>query len=256
MKNVVVIGGGTGQSALLKGLKQIENINIATIVTVADDGGSTGRLRQELHIPAMGDVRNVMLALSESESLTASLMDYRFDNNSGQLSGHNLGNIILSALMKKSGSLVQAIDDLDKVLRVRGDVIPSTISNVTLCAHMMDGTVIEGEHNITEAHSKVKDVFYNKYVTAFPDALVAIRQADYIIIGIGSVYTSILPNIIIDDIKKELCAAKGHVIYYCNSMTEEGETDGYSVEDHVRAIHSHIGQDIIDTVIVAEETIP
>lgn len=256
MKNVTVIGGGTGQSALLKGLKQIKDIHISTIVTVADDGGSTGRLREDLHIPAMGDVRNVMLALSESENLTATLMDYRFDNNSGELSGHNLGNIILSALMKRSGSFVQAIDDLDKVLRVRGDVIPSTIRNVTLCAHMMDGTTVEGEHNITFAHKKVKDVFYKKYVTAYPDALVAIRQADYIIIGIGSVYTSILPNIIIDDIKKELCEAKAKIIYYCNSMTEMGETDNYSVEDHVNAIHNHIGKDIIDAVVVAEEKVP
>lgn len=256
MKNVVVIGGGTGQSALLKGLKQIKNINLATIVTVADDGGSTGRLRNDLNIPAMGDVRNVMLALAESESLTSTLMDYRFDNNSGSLAGHNLGNIILGALIKKSGSFVQAIDDLDKVLRVRGDVIPSTISNVTLCAHMMDGTVVEGEHNITFAHKRVKDVFYKKYVTAYPDALVAIRQADYIIIGIGSVYTSIMPNIIIDDIKKELCEAKGKVVYYCNCMTEAGETDDYSMEDHVDAIHRHLGKEIIDAVVMPEEDIP
>lgn len=256
MKNVVVIGGGTGQSALLKGLKQINDINLATIVTVADDGGSTGRLRDDLHIPAMGDVRNVMLALSEEESLTATLMDYRFDNNSGELTGHNLGNIILSALTKKSGSFVQAISDLAKVLRVKGDIIPSTISNVTLCAHMDDGSVVEGEHNITFDERRVKDVFYKKYVTAYPDALVAIRQADYIIIGIGSVYTSILPNLVIEDIKNELVKTKAQIVYYCNCMTEAGETDGYSVEDHVKVIHEHIGEDIIDTVVIADDEIP
>lgn len=256
MKNVVVIGGGTGQSALLKGLKQIRNINLSTIVTVADDGGSTGRLRDDLHIPAMGDVRNVMLALSEVESLTATLMDYRFDNNSGELTGHNLGNIILSALTKKSGSFVQAIADLGKVLRVKGEIIPSTISNVTLCAHMEDGNIVEGEHNITFDSRKVQDVFYKKYVSAYPDALVAIRQADYIIIGIGSVYTSILPNIVIEDIKNEINKAKAKVIYYCNCMTEAGETDNYSVEDHVRVIHNHLGKEIIDTVVVANDEIP
>ncbi|MBR3350602.1 MAG: YvcK family protein, partial [Erysipelotrichaceae bacterium] len=194
MKKVVVIGGGTGQSALLRGLKHVESIELYAIVTVADDGGSTGRLRDDLHIPAMGDVRSVMLALAESESLMGDIMNYRFDNFSGTLAGHNLGNIILSALTKKSGSFVQAIADVSKVLRVKGTVIPSTLNDVTLYARTVDGRVIQGEHNITDSHTVIDRVFYDQYVAVYPDALVAIREADYIIIGLGSVYTSILPN--------------------------------------------------------------
>ena len=256
MKKVVVIGGGTGQSALLRGLKKIENIKLTTIVTVADDGGSTGRLRSDLNIPAMGDIRNVMLALAESENIMNTLMNYRFDENCGQMSGHNLGNIMLSALTRKSDSLIQAIVDLSNVLKVRGLVVPSTIDNVTLCAHMMDGDVVVGEHNITAAHRKVKDVFYQGEVAANPKALEKIAEADYIILGIGSLYTSIMPNIIIEDIKKALCNAKGRTIYYCNCMTEEGETDNYSLEDHVDALHRHLGKDIIDIVVKANDEIP
>ena len=256
MKNVCVIGGGTGQSALLRGLKQIEDINISAIVTVADDGGSTGRLRSGMHIPAMGDVRAVMLALAEEETLMEKLMAYRFDNTSGELEGHNLGNIILSALTKQSGSFPQAIADVSRVLRVRGEIIPSTITDVTLCAHMMDGSTVRGEHYITNAHQQIKDVFYDQYLSVYPDALLAIRHADYIIIGIGSLFTSIMPNLIIDDIREELIRSKAKVIYYCNSMTEAGETDNYTLQDHVKAIDRHIGEEIIDMVVYAEDEIP
>ena len=256
MKKVVVIGGGTGQSALLRGLKKIEGIKLTTIVTVADDGGSTGRLRSDLHIPAMGDIRNVMLALAESETIMNTLMNYRFDDNCGQMSGHNLGNIMLSALTRKSDSLIQAIVDLSNVLKVRGLIVPSTIENVTLCANMTDGDVVVGEHNITAAHRKVADVFYQGEVTANPKALEKIGSADYIILGIGSLYTSIMPNIIIEDIRKALCETKARVIYYCNCMTEEGETDNYSLEDHVDALHKHLGKDIIDIVVKANDEIP
>ena len=256
MKKVVVIGGGTGQSALLRGLKQVEDIKLTTIVTVADDGGSTGRLRSDLHIPAMGDIRNVMMALAESETIMNTLMTYRFDSNCGEMSGHNLGNIMLSALTVKSNSLIQAIVDLSNVLKVKGLIVPSTLEDVTLCAHMEDGSVVVGEHNITAAHRKVKEVFYEPVVPANPKALEKIGEADYIIIGIGSVYTSIMPNLIIKEIKEALCNTKDKVIYYCNCMTEEGETDNYSMEDHVRAIDSHLGKSIIDIVVKANDTIP
>ncbi|MBQ2213576.1 MAG: YvcK family protein [Erysipelotrichaceae bacterium] len=256
MKKVVVIGGGTGQSALLRGLKQVENIELYAIVTVADDGGSTGRLRDDLHIPAMGDVRSVMLALAESESLMGDIMNYRFDNFSGALAGHNLGNIILSALTKKSGSFVQAIADVSKVLRVKGTVIPSTLNDVTLYARTVDGRVIQGEHNITDSHTVIDRVFYDQYVAVYPDALVAIREADYIIIGLGSVYTSILPNIIVEDIRRKLCEAKAKIIYYCNCMTQHGETDGYTVEKHVETLHKHLGKEIIDHVVYSTDDIP
>ena len=256
MKKVVVIGGGTGQSALLRGLKQIKDIKLTTIVTVADDGGSTGRLRSDLHIPAMGDIRNVMLALAESENIMNILMNYRFDSNCGEMSGHNLGNIMLSALTINSDSMIQAIVDLSNVLNVRGLIVPSTLENVTLCAHMTDGDVVVGEHNITEAHRKVADVFYRTKAKANPKALEKIAQADYIIIGIGSLYTSIMPNLILDEIKEALCNTSAKVIYYCNCMSEEGETDNYTLEDHVRAIHRHVGKDIIDIVVKANDEVP
>ena len=256
MKKVVVIGGGTGQSALLRGLKQVPDIELTTIVTVADDGGSTGRLRNDLHLPAMGDLRNVMLALSEKEDIMSAMMNYRFDKNAGELAGHNLGNIMISALARKSGDFMQAIDDLSEVLKVKGDVMPSTVKYVTLHAMMTDGTEVIGEHYITEAHKKIDRVFYPEYVPAYNKALTAIREADYIIIGIGSVFTSILPNIVIQDIKEELLKARAHTVYYCNSMTEMGETDGYSLQDHVKALDRHIGQPIIDLVVYASDEIP
>lgn len=256
MKNVVVIGGGTGQSALLGGLKQVSGISLKTIVTVADDGGSTGRLRCDMHLPAMGDIRSVMLALAESENIMGTLMNYRFDENAGELAGHNLGNIMLSALTKKAGSFTDAIADLSKVLKVKGTVIPSTLNYVTLCAHVDDGEVIVGEHNITEAHRVVRDVFYNSEVQAYPAALKAIKEADIVIIGIGSVYTSILPNLIIDEIREALCNTKASIVYYCNCMTQYGETHGYSVEKHVEVIEKHLGKKVIDAVVYSNDSIP
>ena len=256
MKKVVVIGGGTGQSALLGGLKQVPGICLKTIVTVADDGGSTGRLRTDMHLPAMGDIRSVMLALAESESVMSRLMNYRFNENAGELSGHNLGNIMLSALTQQDESFTDAISDLSKVLKVKGTVIPSTLNYVTLCAHVDDGEVIVGEHNITEAHRRVRDVFYDSEVIAYPEAIKAINEADIVIVGIGSVYTSILPNLIIDEIRESLCNTKADIIYYCNCMTQFGETDGYSVEKHVEVIENHLGKKVIDAVVYCNDEIP
>ncbi len=257
MKKVVVIGGGTGQSYLLRGLKKIEDIELTTIVTVADDGGSTGKLRSDLGLPAMGDVRNVMLALADEEDLMTSLMDYRFDTNSGMLSGHNVGNIMLAALMKKSGSFIESINDLSRVLKIKGTIYPCTTDYVTISARMKDGTIVHGESNITAAHNKIEEVFYDQKVSAYPEVVKKILEADYIVIGIGSVYTSILPNLIIDGIREALIAnTRARIVYYCNSMTEAGETDDYSVQMHVDALHRHIGADVIDIVIAAEDQLP
>ena len=256
MKNVVVIGGGTGQSAMLRGLKQIKDIRIYTIVTVADDGGSTGRLREDLNLPAMGDIRNVMLALAEEENMLAELMNYRFDNNCGRMSNHNLGNIILSALTIQSGDFIKAIEDVSKVLRVKGKILPCTLNNVNLCAMTADGTEIIGQHNINICAKKIQEIYYDQHVSVYPKALEAINNADYIIIGLGSVFTSIMPNLIIDDIREALCNTKAEIIYYCNSMTEVGETDDYTLEQHIDAISWHIGKQVIDTVIYADDAIP
>ncbi len=256
MKKVVCIGGGTGQSALLRGLKKIEDIELTAIVAVADDGGSTGRLRNQLHLPAMGDIRNVMVALAEREDLMTSIMNYRFDKNSGELSGHNLGNIIISALAQGSGDFLQAIEDLSSALKVRGRILPSTIEDVTLKANMKDGCVISGESELRESESVIDEVFYDGEVKAYPAAVEAIYDADYIIVGIGSLFTSIMPNLIITDIKKALGNCKGKVVYYCNCMSEHGETDGFSLEDHVEALERHLQKRVIDAVIFPSDEIP
>lgn len=256
MKKVLCIGGGTGQSALLKGLKQIEKIELATVVATADDGGSTGQLRNFFNLPAMGDVRNVMVALADSEDLMTKMMDYRFDNNAGELSGHNLGNIIISALAIDENDFYRAVVELCKILKVRGRVYPSTTQSVTLKANMMDGSIVSGETQIRESNKQVKNVFYDEQVNTYPQLLKAIKKADYIIVGIGSLFTSILPNLIIDDIRKALRKCKGKIIYYCNIMTEKGETDNYSVEQHVKAINDHIGADVIDAVVISSDIFP
>lgn len=255
-KNIVVIGGGHGQSAILRGLKLIDNIHISTIVTVADDGGSTGRLRKHFHIPAMGDVRNVMVALSKSEPILAELMDYRFDDLGGEdVGGHNLGNLILTALMKQKGNFMEAISDISKVLNVAGDIIPSTTQVVTLIAEMDDGTIVAGESNIPEYESCIQRVYYNSEVKATTSAIEAIEKADMIVFGIGSIYTSILPNIIIDDIRNAIQKSQAKRIYICNAMTQHGETDNYSLEDHVTAIEQHLNAGV-DLVVYANDEIP
>ena len=259
MKKVVVIGGGTGQAIILRGLKQIPDIQLSTIVTVADDGGSTGRLRRAYQIPAMGDIRNVMLALAESESLLNELMSYRFESEEEQtqsdLAGHNLGNIILTALTTKSGSFMEAISLISQVLKVKGDIIPSTTQVVTLYAHMEDGTIVKGESNIPKSTNKILDVFYNEPVEATKQAIKALESADLIVFGIGSLYTSICANLIIPDIRKALKRTSAKKVYLCNAMTQKGETDDYTMEDHITTIEKHA--DIkVDEVIVYNDEIP
>ncbi len=256
-KKVVVIGGGHGQSAILRGIKNIENIEITTIVTVADDGGSTGRLRKHFHIPAMGDIRNVLISLAESESLLSTLMEYRFESDEEEDSdvlGHNLGNLILTAMTQASGNFIESIATLSKVLNVKGKIIPASSEVITLYAKMDDGTIVRGESNIPNINNRIQEVFYTEEVTAMPSAVEAILEADVIIFGIGSIYTSILPNLIIPKIKEALNNSKARKIYFCNAMTQPGETDGYTMEDHVDAIIKHGAQ--IDVVLFAKNVIP
>lgn len=255
-KKVVVIGGGVGQSTLLRGLKQIDLLELTAIVTVADDGGSTGRLRQQFDIPAMGDIRNVMIALAESESMLAAMMAYRFkEDPSSELAGHNLGNLILTAMMEKTGNFMEAILALSSVLKVKGAIVPSTLEIVTLYAQMIDGTIVKGEANIPKKRNRISRVYYQNKVKASKEALEAIKQADVILYGIGSLYTSICSNLIIEDIQQALKESKAKKIYVCNAMSQAGETDGYFLEDHVEAIvnHSHIP---VDMVIKANDLIP
>lgn len=256
-KRVVVIGGGHGQAAICRGIKHIEHIDISAIVTVADDGGSTGRLRRQFHIPAMGDIRNVMIALAESETMLGNLMDYRFEDPSGDetdVSGHNLGNLILTAMTQQCGSFLEAVETIGNVLKVKGSIIPATAQVITLYARMNDGVIVRGEANIPTLMNHIQKVFYDCDVRATPAAVNAIRNADLIIYGIGSVYTSILPNVIIPAIREALQNTKAERVYFCNAMTQPGETDGYDVEAHVQALLDHGAP--VDAVIVPSETIP
>ena len=256
-KHIVVIGGGHGQSAICRGIKNIPDVDISAIVTVADDGGSTGRLRRRFHIPAMGDIRNVMISLAESETLMTDIMNYRFDDPDGSetdISGHNLGNLILTALTQQTGSFMEAVSEIQKVLNVRGKIIPATSHVITLLAEMEDGVVVKGEANIPTRANRISRVFYDQPVHAESEAIEAIRQADLIIYGIGSVYTSILPNVIIPEIQQELMKAKARKVYFCNAMTQPGETDGYCLEEHVAALRSHGVP--VDAVITSTEIIP
>ena len=256
-KHIGVIGGGHGQSAICRGIKNIPDVDISAIVTVADDGGSTGRLRRRFHIPAMGDIRNVMISLAESETLMTDIMNYRFDDPDGSetdISGHNLGNLILTALTQQTGSFMEAVSEIQKVLNVRGKIIPATSQVITLLAKMEDGVVVKGEANIPTRANRISRVFYDQPVHAESEAIEAIRQADLIIYGIGSVYTSILPNVIIPEIQQELMKAKARKVYFCNAMTQPGETDGYCLEEHVAALRSHGVP--VDAVITSTEIIP
>ena len=189
---------------MLRGLKRIENINLTAIVTVADDGGSTGRIRRQFHIPAMGDVRNVMCAMAEEETIFTSLMNFRFDGEEKDIGGHNLGNLILTALTQTTGSFMEAISTFSKFLNVRGNIVPCSSEVVTLYAMMEDGTIVRGESNIPSFNNRIDKVFYQEKVTPTAEALQAIHEADVIVYGIGSLYTSILSNVIVDGIAERL----------------------------------------------------
>lgn len=254
--NVVVLGGGKGQSSLLRALKQYDELSLSAIVTVADDGGSTGRLREEFNIPAMGDIRNVMLSLADSESLLGDIMNYRFkDDLRSTLAGHNLGNLILTALTDTTGNFMDAIQSVSKVLSVKGDIIPSSEDIIVLCARMSDGTIVRGESNIPMYENHIQEVFYDVDVKATQKAIAAIETADVIIFGVGSLYTSILPNVIVPEIKRALQTCKGKKVYYVNAMSQVGETQGYTAEDHVNALLQH-GEFELDLVVGSNDVVP
>jgi len=255
MKNVVVLGGGHGLSTILRGIRNIPEIEISAIVTVADDGGSTGRIRRRYTIPAMGDVRNVLLALSDSEPLLHDLMNYRFEGEDNMdIAGHSLGNLILTALTNMTGSFHEAIRITSEMLKVNGNIIPSTLQNVTLFARMDDDTIVKGEANIPSYIHHIKNVFYQQDVKANEEAIEAIDRADLIVYGIGSLYTSILPNTIIPGINEALKRSTVQKIYFANCMTQSNETYNYDLKDHLDAFRQHETE--VDTVIMHNDRIP
>lgn len=247
---VVAVGGGTGLSMLLKGIKNITN-NITAVVTVGDDGGSSGRLREEMGVLPPGDIRNCIAALADDEDLVTKLFQYRFKTGEG-LEGHSFGNLFLTALCSITGDMVRAVKESSKVLSIRGRVLPSTLDNMRLGAEMEDGRIIHGESNIPEAHGKIKRLFTEpKSCKALDDVIAAIRDAELIILGPGSLYTSVIPNLLIKEISQEIAKSNAKKIYVCNIMTQPGETDGYNVSDHVNALMKHAeSRNIIDTVLV------
>lgn len=247
---VVAVGGGTGLSMLLKGIKHITN-NITAVVTVGDDGGSSGRLREEMGVLPPGDIRNCIAALADDEDLVTKLFQYRFKTGEG-LEGHSFGNLFLTALCSITGDMVRAVKESSKVLSIRGRVLPSTLDNMRLGAEMEDGRIIHGESNIPEAHGRIKRLFTEpKDCKALDDVITAIRDAELIILGPGSLYTSVIPNLLIKEISHEIAKSNAKKIYVCNIMTQPGETDGYNVSDHVNALMKHAeSRNIIDTVLV------
>ncbi|WP_128896137.1 gluconeogenesis factor YvcK family protein [Longirhabdus pacifica] len=250
-RNIVVIGGGTGLSVMLRGLKQ-HNFDISAIVTVADDGGSSGRLRSEMKIPPPGDIRNVISALADVEPMMSQLLQYRFKNGNG-LSGHSLGNLILAAMNDITGDFVTGIKQLSRVFAVKGRVLPAANQAMVLKAEMVDGTIVEGESNIPKAGKKIKRVFIEPAdLEPLQEALDVLHEADGIVIGPGSLYTSILPNLMVPKIASAVKNSKAKKIFVCNVMTQPGETDNYTVSHHVNAVHEHIGSSLFDYVIVNE----
>ena len=252
---IVAVGGGTGLSMLLKGIKHITN-NITAVVTVGDDGGSSGRLREEMGILPPGDIRNCIAALAGDEDLVTKLFQYRFKTGEG-LEGHSFGNLFLTALCSITGDMVRAVKESSNVLSIRGRVLPSTLDDMKLVAEMEDGRIIHGESNIPEAHGKIKRLFTDpQNCKALDDVIVAIKDADLIILGPGSLYTSVIPNLLIKEISEEIAKSNAKKIYVCNIMTQPGETDSYNVSDHVNALMQHAGsRKIIDTVLV-NDTLP
>lgn len=248
MKNkVVILGGGTGLSYLLSGLKQYP-LDITAIVSVCDDGKSTGILREEFNIPAVGDVRKVLVSLSEKEPLITKLFNYRF-NTTSDLDGHTVGNLLLTAATDVSGSLSDGIEVLSDVLNLKGRVVPLTEDNVVLMGQMEDDSVVEGEHNITLSKKKIKKVYYKEKPVPTKEAIKAIKEADLIVLSMGSIYTSLIPNLICDEIVDAIDNSSAKILYSCNMMTQPGETDGFSVTDHIDKINKYLGKRKIDVVI-------
>ncbi len=252
---IVAVGGGTGLSMLLKGVKRITN-NITAIVTVGDDGGSSGRLREEMGILPPGDIRNCIAALADDEDLVTKLFQYRFKTGEG-LEGHSFGNLFLTALCSITGDMVRAVKESSNVLSIRGRVLPSTLDDMKLVAEMEDGRIIKGESNIPEAKGKIKRLFTNpEDCKPLGDVISAIKDADLIILGPGSLYTSVIPNLLIKEISKEIAFSNAKKIYVCNIMTQPGETDDYTVSAHVNAIIAHSESSRIMDAVLINNSLP
>lgn len=246
-KNIVVLGGGTGQSVLLRGLKRFP-FNITAVVSVSDDGKSSGKIRQELNVPAVGDIRSVLISLAETEDIVEKMINYRFKSN-GDLDGHSLGNLLLAGLTDIYGNLSNAVLQISKILNLKGEVLPLTDDNVVLMGKMSDGSIIEGEHNITLSDKKIEKIYYKVNPKVNKSVIKRIKDADAIILSMGSVYTSIIPHLLCKEVIKAIDSSDAKIMYVCNVMTQPGETDGFTASDHINLLNSYLGKRKIDTVI-------
>jgi len=256
--SIVCIGGGTGLSALLRGLKKVSQ-NITAIVTVSDDGGGSGVLRDELGMPPPGDIRNCMQALSNAEPTIEKLLDYRFE--CGSLSGQSFGNLFLAAINGISDSFDKAVMKMGEVLSITGRVLPVTVDDMHLRAHFEDGSMVVGESKIAaaknERHSRIKRVeLAPKDVKVLPECIKAIDEADLVILGPGSLYTSIIPNLLVGGMVDAIMCSDALKLYVCNVMTEPGETDGYTVSEHIHELFKHTGQKLFDYSLVNNKSVP
>lgn len=249
-KKVVVLGGGTGMSFLLKGMKDFP-IDITAVITVSDNGRSTGKLRKEFNSPAVGDIRKVITNLSSIDPAVKKMLEYRF-NTSSDLNGHAVGNLMLISLIDITGSLKDAIKALSTILDVKHKVLPiSEESDLTLIGKDINNNIIEGEEQITKAHTKLKQIYYKKEPKVEEDVLKAISEADLVIFSMGSLYTSILPNVMCKDVKSALIKSKAPIMYLCNAVTQPGETEKFSVSDHVKLINKYLEKRKVDVVIAS-----
>lgn len=246
-KKVVVLGGGTGMSSLLKGLKEFP-VDITAVVSVCDDGRSTGRLREEFHVPAMGDIRQVLVSLAETEPLVEKLLNYRF-NTTSDLNGHPIGNLLLTAMSNVAGNMSSAVEALGKIFNLKGKIIPLTDDEITLVGQMEDGSIIEGEHNITSYHSGIKNVYYKNHPNINEDVINAIKEADLVLLSMGSIFTSIIPNLLCSEVIDTLDSSNVPIMYTCNIMTQPGETDNLTVSEHLDIINKYLGKRKVDVVV-------
>lgn len=247
-KRVVILGGGTGMSSLLRGLKEFP-LDITAIVSVCDDGKSTGKIRKEFNTPALGDIRKVLASLSETEPLFEKMLNYRFQTK-GSFNGHTVGNLLLVAMSEITGSVSNGIESLSKILNLKGKVLPLTEeSNNTLVARMTDGKIIEGEHKITEYPSPIEEVWFKDKTEVNKETITAIENADLIVLSMGSLYTSVIPNLLCKEIKDAIDSSKAKILYVCNMMTQPGETDRYTVSDHVKVLDKYLGNKKISVVV-------
>ena len=252
-KKVLVFGGGTGMSYLLRGLKNYP-LDITAVVSVCDDGGSTGILRDEFNMTAVGDIRKVLIALSKTEGEFENLLNYRFTSD-GTLNKHTVGNILLAAATNINGSVSSGIKILSKVLNLNGKVIPFTEDLVTLVGEMIDGEIIKGEHLITQAPKKIKRVYYENEPKISHELIKEIENADIIVLSMGSLFTSVIPTLLSEKVRDAIDKSHAKIVYSCNLFTQPGETDGYKVSDHINALNEYLGNRKIEYIIANKEKI-